>query len=170
EIPASRQAAASLALLALQRAFDEGEPYTEQLAVLTRLAPEAEGVEALRASASEGAPTLASLKAQFTPAVRNALAVSSGDGDNGLVSRVQKLVSVRPATPQPGEEPSAVISRAEANLDQDDLGGAVEELLALSDGAADAFSGWLEAAQRRLTAAEAIETLNAALLDEYENQ
>ena len=170
EIPASRQAAASLALVGLQRAFDNGEPFEDQLALLTRLAPEVQGVESLRASAREGAPTLAALKADFASAVREALAASGHEGGNGLVGRVQKLISVRPATPQPGDRPAAVISRAEAALEADNLLSTVEELAALSDGPADAFADWMEAARRRLNAAAAIETLNEALLREYEGE
>lgn len=168
ETPAGRKAAAGLALLALQRAVDEGEPFADELAVIERLAPEAGSLSGLRASASDGAPTLASLKSQFAPAVRDALAASDGGQAKGLLGRIQKLVSVRPATPQPGDRPAAVVSRAEADLEQDDLAGTVEELSNLTGGAQDAFADWMALAQKRLAATTAIEELNAALLSDYD--
>ena len=168
ETPAGRKAAASLALLALQRAVDEGEPFTDELAVIERLAPEASILDGLRASANDGTPTLAALKTQFAPAVRSALAASDDGEATGIMGRIQKLISVRPATPQPGDRPAAVISRAEAELEEDDLAGTVEELSGLSGGPEAAFADWMALAQKRLAASSAIETLNAALLNEYD--
>ena len=166
QIPAGRQAAASLALLSLQRAVNEGEPYTEELNVLERLTPNASILDNLRANASTGAPTLAALKAQFEPAVRDALAASDSGQAKGFFGRIQKLVSVRPATPQAGERPAQVISRAEYHLEKDDIASTVNELDALTGGAAEAFAEWRANAQKRLDATTAIEELNSALLSE----
>jgi len=166
--PAGRKAAAGLALLSLQRAVDEGTPYADELSVIERLAPEAGTLTALRASANQGTPTLASLKIQFAPAVRNALAATDGKKASGILGRFQKLISVRPATPQQGDRPAAVISRAEAKLEKDELSAAVQELSALSGGAAEAFSDWMSQAQQRIDASSAIEALNDALLSDYD--
>lgn len=166
DIPAARQAKASLALLALERAVDEGVPYADELDVLAGLAPDTASLDGLRASASTGAPTLSSLKAEFSPAVRNALAASDSSNPTGLMARISKLISVRPATPQPGQRPAAVISRAEAALEKDNLKSSVQELGSLEDGAANAFADWISKAQRRLDASNAIEELNELLLSD----
>jgi|GEM_PF-2905823 len=167
QIPAGRQAAASLALLSLQRAVDEGTPYTEELNVLERLTPDAAMLNGLRTSSSTGAPTLASLKAQFKPAIRQALAASDENRASGLLGRIQNLISVRPAAPQAGDRPEQIISRAEHHLEKDDLGNTVRELNALTGNSAEAFSDWRTNAQKRLDASNAIEELNSALLSEY---
>ncbi|MEM9706295.1 MAG: mitofilin family membrane protein [Pseudomonadota bacterium] len=168
--PVAKGAAASLALLAVQRAVDAGAPFTEQLAVLSNLAPEGADLGALTATAKTGVPTLASLKTKFVETVRQALAAAPDDDDGSFAARLRNLVSVRPATPQPGDEPAAVVSRAEAALQSDDLATATKELSSLDGAAAEMFSGWLGDAQKRLNAATAIDTLNAALLAAYQSE
>lgn len=168
DIPAGRQATASLALLSLQRAVTDGAPYTDELDVLEKMVPDGANLGALYTSAGTGVPTLAALKASFSPAVRKALAAADGDTPKGIMGRISKLVSVRPATPQPGERPANVISRAEYRLSQDDLAGAVEELSILEGAASEAFTDWNSEAQRRLNAMSAIDDLNNALLNQYD--
>ncbi|MEL6213744.1 MAG: mitofilin family membrane protein, partial [Pseudomonadota bacterium] len=135
---------------------------------LDRLTDGAASLAPLRNAAREGVPTFASLKNGFEPVVLRALAATGADA-KGIVGRMQSLVSVRPATPQSGSRPQDIISRADAKLENDDLGGAVAELEALEGESAEAFADWMAQAQQRLAATDAIEELNAALLDQYQN-
>ncbi|MFQ5564347.1 MAG: COG4223 family protein [Parvularculaceae bacterium] len=167
--PASRRAAAALALISLQRSIDAGGPYKEELEVLQRLAPDLAAVERLRARAEIGAPTVARLKERFPDAARAAIAASDrarADGPFGrLMANLQSLVSARPARPQPGDGVRAVISRAEARLAADDLAGALGELDALEPVAEEAMGPWLIDARARDVATQAIDDLNGLLLN-----
>ncbi len=169
--PRGREAAASLALVALQRVIDSGAPYQAELDVLSRLAPGRPALEALRARAETGAPTLLALKADFPEAARAARAAASRALSKGPVAdffaRLETLISIRPAAPMAGGSAIAIISRAEDRLDKDMLAAAVTELEALPAPSSDAFSQWLADARARLAADQAIADLNAALLADF---
>ena len=172
-LPAGREVAAAMALSALQRRVDQGAPFEQELEVLDRLRPESVYVERLKPIAPEGAPTLSVLKTEFPAIAISALAVAGRENAEGLVgafmARIQSLVSVRPARPQAGESPRAVISRAESYLSNDDLSQAINELSALEGGAGEAFADWLAKASRRDEAARSLEALGAGILEQLQN-
>ncbi|MEQ8176736.1 MAG: hypothetical protein RIC52_07450 [Amphiplicatus sp.] len=169
--PRGREAAASLALVALQRVIDSGAPYQAELDVLSGLAPGRPALEALRARAETGAPTLLALKADFPAAARAARAAANRAKSKGPVAdffaRLETLISIRPAAPIAGGSATAIISRAEDRLDKDMLAAAVTELEALPAPSSDAFSQWLADARARLAADQAIADMNAALLADF---
>ncbi len=169
--PRGREAAASLALVALQRVLDSGAPYQDELDVLSRLAPGRPELDRLRAHAEPGAPTLLALKADFPAAARAARAASNRARAKGpfadFLARLETLISIRPAAPLAGDGAAAVISRAEDRLDKDMLAAAVTELEALPAPASGAFDQWLADARARLAADQAITELNAALLADF---
>ena len=170
-IPASRQAMAALALNSLQQRVATGEAFGEQLDVLARLAPEAPVVSTLRPFANEGVPTIATLRSDFAAARRRAMAEyreETAEGPFGkLAANFRNLVSVRPASPQDGEDPVAVVSRAEAYLDENEISDAVAELETLQGAAASGFSDWIAIAEKTATAHQAIDEMNAALLNQF---
>lgn len=172
-IPSGRRAAAALALLSLKNAIDSGDPYKDELELLSRLAPDAAQIEVLRARAETGAPTRETLKARFGPLAREALAAAGQARAKGpigaMMARLEALVSVRPAAPIAGDTPAAVVSRAEARLEEGALEAAVSELEALQGEAAAVFAPWLADARARLAADRALDGLNAAILREYLN-
>ena len=84
----------------------------------------------------------------------------------GFVARLQNLVSVRPATPQEGDTPRAIISRAEYAVERDNFADALTELDRLPDAAKTAMAEWVNAAQARLDAANAIDDINRVLLSQ----
>lgn len=159
---------AAIALSALQRAVDRGDPYTNELERFERYAPKAPAIARLKPMAAEGAPTVAALQRAFDPAARAALAAASREGAKGwlsaLLARLPQFVSVRPASPQPGHEPAAIMSRAEARLEKGDVAGAAGEIESLSGAAAEAFAPWLRSARARLAADGAIDELETAFL------
>lgn len=169
--PRGREAAASLALVALQRVLDSGAPYQKELDVLARLAPDRPALERLRARAETGAPTLLALKADFPAAARAARAAAARANAKGpfaaFLARLEALVSIRPAIPVAGSNTVAIISRAEDRLDKDMLEASIVELESLQPPAADAFNAWVADARARLAANQAITDLNAALLADF---
>ncbi|MEQ8934700.1 MAG: hypothetical protein RIE56_02780, partial [Amphiplicatus sp.] len=169
--PRGREAAASLALVALQRVIDSGAPYQAELNVLSGLVSDRPALEALRVRAETGAPTLLALKADFPAAARAARAAASRAVSKGpfadFLARLETLISIRPAAPIAGDGAAAIVSRAEDRLDKDMLAAAVTELEALPPPASDAFSQWLADARARLAADQAVMDLNAALLSEF---
>ncbi|MBI1364473.1 MAG: hypothetical protein GC153_00765 [Alphaproteobacteria bacterium] len=169
---ATTDPSAAVALAALERVVARGAPFQDELNEFARYARSAAPVAALRPIAAKGAPTADELKESFDPAARAALAAASREGANGfagILAEFPKLFSARPARPQPGSTPRAVISRAEAAIDKGDVAGAVDELSVLRGGAAEAFAPWLEQARARLAADQALTALNDAYLGEYQN-
>ena len=171
---AGRQAAASLALLSLQRVAGSGAPYQTELDILARLlTPGTPAIDRLRPHARDGAPTLTTLKLRFDETARAALtaeaAARSGSAAGGFFARLNSLVSVRPARPVSGVDARAVISRAEDQLDKNALDKAVRELETLKGPASESFGPWLTDARGRLAVDGAIEEINGVLLKDYTN-
>ncbi len=171
---AGRQAAASLALLSLQRVVASGAPYQTELDILARLlTPGTPAIDRLRPRARDGAPTLTALKLRFEETARAAFvaeaAAKSNTTTGGVMSRLESLISARPASPRAGGDPKAVVSRAEDQLDRNDLDKAVKELETLKGPASETFGPWLADARARLTVDSAIEEVNGLLLKDYTN-
>ncbi|WP_425410662.1 mitofilin family membrane protein [Hyphococcus sp.] len=160
---ASDKLKATLALAALRRQIDLGEPFAEELTATAQFAPER--AAALTPYAHEGVPTEAALREQFGPAARDALAAAgqeaAGGGVSGVLARARSLVSVRPAAPQSGDGPRAVVSRAEQAVEEGDLTGALREIENLPPGARAAMAGWITMAEARAQAQSALDTLAA---------
>jgi hypothetical protein len=171
---AGRQAAASLALLSLQRVVAAGSPYQTELDILARLlTPGTPAIDRLRPRARDGAPTLTALKLRFEETARAAFVAEAASKSNtttgGVMSRLESLISARPASPRAGGDPKAVVSRAEDQLDRNDLDKAVKELETLKGPASETFGPWLADARARLTVEAAIEEVNGILLKDYTN-
>lgn len=155
----ARAALARTALAELRAALDAGAGYAGQIAVLRD-----GGVEvpaALAASAATGVTTLAALQQDFPPVARAALADlrAADPGDGGLGSFLTRHLGARSVTPRDGDDPDAVLSRAEAALRGGDMAAALNELSALPPEAEPALAGWVDRARERadtLAAAEAL--------------
>lgn len=163
----AQRAAATIALGSLERAVDAGRPFVSELQVIARIAPNAPAVDALRAHAAQGAPTLLTLKAGFPEAAREALAAAGQSRATGfwsrLLARAQSLVSVRPAEPTAGDSARAVMSRAEAAVVREDMAAAVDELAALPAPAQAAMGDWLEGAKARAETTAAVDQLKGLI-------
>ncbi|MEO1426204.1 MAG: hypothetical protein AAFU58_05380, partial [Pseudomonadota bacterium] len=162
-----QQTRALLSIISLQREFDKGQPYASELSVLKQVMPGAIDFAPLEVAAQTGAPTLTELQEQFPAAIRTTLA-DQNKGAKGPIGHVlrnlQSLVSVRPATPQAGDAPAAIISRAENALEQGQLGEALTQLDALGENASDEMRDWVVAAQIRAKASGLVARLNDRLL------
>jgi len=157
EVSAEEQAAlaASRAALAdLTTRAQTGTGFAEPLAVLMD-----NGVfvpDALKATAESGLPTLAALATDFPEAARAALrsarraapAEERSQG-GGLAGFLQNQMGARSVVPREGDDPDAVLSRAEAAVQKGDLDTALTEIAALPEAAQADLADWVAAANLR---------------------
>lgn len=167
---ATKQAAIALAVSNLQRQMYSGRPYGDQLAVLERLTGNSAPVRQLREHAEDGLPPMSYLQYSFLDAVRSALAAARREEATGPLGKFWAnfvgLFSVRKVGAQSGDSPSAIISRAEASLENGDLEAALRELAALEGEPADAMEPWIEEARARVEADQMLDDLTNNVLSQ----
>jgi uroporphyrinogen-III synthase len=171
----SADAALALAVAQLRDALRLGEPYARSLDLVRRHAPEEaevqQAVMMLAAHAEAGVPTEAALARRFDLLAPDIVAAGAGDGEAGMLGgvmrRLSTVVTVRPSEPDPEAEGSgALVTLAEARLRDGDLAGAVAALKRLQGAAAETAQPWIEVAQARLDAGQALDNLSAAVVRE----
>jgi len=155
------------ALAALGRAIRSGAPFTAELADLTGAA-DIPAPAALSAAAKNGVPTLAALQGDFPPAARAALAdARSVDPDAGLFDRVGAFLSVqtgaRSLTPREGDDPDAILSRAEQALREARVSDALSLVKTLPEDGTTAMADWIAAATSHADTAAAYDALVSTL-------
>ena len=125
----------------------------------------AEVPEALAALAETGVPTRAALAESFPEAARAALAAARAEaGEGASVSAfLRSQLGMRSLTPRAGDDPDAVLSRAEAALAEGRLSDALAEIEALPETARAAMADWAAQARSRADALVAAEALSAAM-------
>ena len=144
-------ATATLRHAALQRimaALDSGAPYGSAIADLAEISLPLE----LSENAASGLPTLQDLRHDFPDAARAALdaAITANIGDNWTdraTAFLRGQTGARSLTPREGDDPDAVLSRAEAALVAGDLTTALAEIAALPAVSQTAMADWLTRAQ-----------------------
>jgi hypothetical protein len=166
----ARSAASVLALGNLRAAVDAGRPYAAELVSIRRLAPEIRNFGALPAFADQGIPTLPELTASFATAEDTALAALPTPKDESffgsLLASAKSMVKVRRIDAgATGDDPDAVLARAEAKLKQDELAEAVKEVDGLSGASREAFAPWIDAARARASADDTLSNIETALLE-----
>lgn len=144
------------ALGRLQAALDSGAPYA---AALTDLGVEIPVV--LQDAAETGLPTLGDLQDGFPDAARMALEVALKDNlGESWADRVaiflRSQTGARSLAPREGTDPDAILSRAEAALQQGDVSLALTELAGLPEAAQAAMAPWRLSAGQRLEAGAAV--------------
>lgn len=164
EGPAAQSA---LALTRLQSAINQGTPFRQELAIIAKETPAAPGLNILAAFAETGAPTMQDIRAQFAEAAREGFAIAAREQADDVFSRygarMAALVNIRPASPQPGDSPGAVLSRAEDAVERGALGEAIAEIESLPTPAQDAMAEWITLARNRSRIDDAIDNLNRAM-------
>lgn len=159
-----------LAVGQLKNAIDRGDAYTTELKIARRLASPENAVrfDLLSESAASGLPTRASLAGTFPAMADAALRAETAPQGQDLWSRVlrrlQSFVTIRHLATD-GADSAAILARAEAALDQDDLAQAITEMKALQGPAATAAADWLGAAERRLNADRTLSELTATAIE-----
>lgn len=143
-------------------ALDSGAPYASAL-------PELGGADlppVLLDNAAVGLPTVADLAESFPEAARTALeaALRANMGESWtdrVSSFLRSQTGLRSLTPREGNDPDAVLSRAEAALAQGRVADAITELAAMPEAGKPALADWLAQAQTRVDAEAAVAALAA---------
>jgi len=143
----------------LQAAVDSGAAFADILPELGLEVP-----ETLAAHADTGLPGLASLQAAFPEAARAALeaALRADMGESWTeraASFLRSQTGARSLTPREGDDPDAVLSRAEAALGAGDLPTAFSELDVLPEVAQAAMADWRSKAEARQAALMALQSV-----------
>lgn len=161
---AEAAAAASRRAAALDRiaaALDSGAPYAAALRDLGGDVP-----PALADNAGAGLPTVPELHDAF-PAVARAsleaaLRANMGESWTDRVSNfLRSQTGLRSLTPREGDDPDAILSRAEAALAAGDVAAAITELDAMPEAGKPALEDWLASARLRVEAEAAFAALAA---------
>ena len=160
----SEMALKQAALGQVRAAMDTGAPFASALAGLTGL----EVPNSLIDKADSGVPTLSSLQAAFPDAARAALTVfSAGDTGATWTDRIGAFFRVqtgaRTLVAHDGSDPDAILSRAEAAVQNGDLTAALTEIAGLSPDAQSAMADWAARADQRLKALDSVAVLTTAL-------
>lgn len=154
----ARAAMQRAALSRVHTALDTGAPYQEALTDLVDsdlVVP-----DALIQQAEAGVVTLASLQARFPDLARDALRVArQGQGVSGWGGFLETQLGLRSLAPREGDDPDAVLSRAEAAVRAGAVDSALTELDALPERAAAIFADWRAQAEARLAALSAAQSL-----------
>lgn len=152
------------ALVRVRTALDTGEDFSGALADLRDTG--ADVPEALAAAAETGVPTRAALTESFPEAARAALAAArreTAEGAGSVTDFLRGQLGIRSLEPREGDDPDAILSRAEAALDEGRLGDALAEIETLPEDARAALADWTAAATMRHDALAAAEALSAAM-------
>lgn len=154
----------------LRLALRRGAPFSDELATLQPFLPTPAPAEfvTLQALAAQGVPALTELQQKLPDTVRAVLRQAGQQAADTwwekALARLQSLVIIR-RTGQPiGDDPGAIVARAEAKAGQGDIAGAMAELSALPAGPAAAAKDWLALAERRVNGERALAGLEAALI------
>ena len=162
---ARARAEAQAALGLVQAALASGAPFADALATIAAVTP---APEALTGVAETGIPTRAALEQGFAPLARAALPVAlretAGEGlGERLGAFVMGQLGGRSVEPRAGDDPDAVLSRAEAAVRAGDLAGALSEIAALPEGARAVLAPWVADVEARIAAEAGLAALITAL-------
>lgn len=163
-VAAAQAATRRAALARIQAALETGAPFAPALTDL-EAALEGPPPEALVAVAEEGVATLASLQDEFTPLARQALSTARSEGVAGEESRgfsafLRNQFDVRSVAPQEGGSVDAILSRAEAALNDGRLNDTLAELASLPEPVRASLTDWTARAEARVSAVDAATTLS----------
>ena len=162
-------AAAALAAALLAEAASTSRPFEKELAALEQVLPLSPDALALRRLAQTGAPTRSALAAEFDAAAAQAAVAARDPGERGafldrLRHALSSIVVVRRVGSTVGDNPDAVLARAERQVDEGDVDGALTTLNTLPPRARRAMAVWRAAAERRAAIDRHVVTLRATAL------
>lgn len=163
---AAQAATLQSALGRIVSAVTTGQPFEAEIADL-----KANGIQdvppALADTAATGVVTAANLQDRFPDAARASLAAAraaSPDVDGGGIGGFfRQQLGARSVAPRDGDDPDAILSRAEAAMRDGRLADALAEVKALPPEAQEPLSEWLSDAQARHDAQDAVQTLTQRL-------
>ncbi|WP_136443451.1 hypothetical protein [Pacificoceanicola onchidii] len=155
-LASSRGAAAEVIAL-----VQEGKAFSQPLALLGE-----NGVsvpQELSDFAGDGVATLTTLVTEFPDAARAALTVArrsnAGEGGGGIGNFLSNQLGARSVAPREGDDPDAVLSRAEAAVKSGNLDAALSEISALPEAAQAELADWAAQAEARRAVLAAAQSL-----------
>lgn len=160
----AQEAMTRAALSRIGAALDSGTGFTAAVDDLRDA-----GVEVpddLETVAADGVETLSSLQEKFPDLAREALAEArqaSGEATNDVMGFLRAQLGLRSLEPREGNDPDAVLSRAEAALRDGRLTDTLAEVEQLPEEARVVLSAWISDATRRRNATSAAEALAQTL-------
>ncbi len=165
---AARAAAGRAAIARVQAAMESGAAMGPALTDLE--AAMSEPVPEALLAVQDGIPTLSSLQEKFPDVARAALATAreervAGEETTGLGAFLRNQLDVRSVAPREGNTVDAILSRAEAALQQGRLSDTLAEVNALPDVVRAEMSDWLGEAETRANAVASVDDLLTSLND-----
>ena len=160
-----REAAAeALAAADLAQASQTSRPFATEVEALRPLLPQSPALRALAAYAPTGAPSRAQLAGQLGDVADHVVvAAESPAKDSGALAHLTHMLAavftVRRVDKLTGDDPDAILARAQARADDGDIEGALHALDQLPPSGRDAAAPWRAAAVRRVD----IDRLTAAI-------
>lgn len=166
-VEAARNIDMTLAAERLKVAVETGKEYASVLAIIAGEAA-VEIPKSLMEGADDGVAPMLELQQSFPDAARRALKASvqteAGDGLVGkLTAFLKSQLGPRSLEEKEGDDPDAILSRAEAALSRNDLRQAVELVRQLPEAGVAEMATWLGAADRRLEVQTALDELTEIL-------
>ena len=159
----AQEAALQSALAQVAIAMDTGGSFDAPLAELTAAGI---AVPEVLASTVDGVPTLAQLQSEFPTSARAALAAARTEGGNtGAFNFLRTQLGVRSLAPKDGDDPDAVLSRAEAALKAGHLSDVFVELKGLPETGRAELSNWMARATLRSDVLVAVDTLRQSMMN-----
>ena len=150
----AQASAEALAAADVSEAAQGSLAFADQLARLDRLLPDSPDLRILRALAQTGAPSRAALAREFAPlADRAAVASRTPPAGSSVLARAAHVLAaiftLRRIDRLNGNDPDAVLARAQRRVDDGDIEGAQKELAALPPAGQRALLAWRAQALRR---------------------
>jgi hypothetical protein len=130
----------------LRGAVTRGEPYARELGAVRPLLPDAKVLAALEPFAVTGVPSAEDLSRELTLLGPTMLALAgTPTQDSSLLGRLQStgLVRIRPLSEAPGNDPVALIGRADVKATHGDIAGARADVASLPPAVQAPARGWI---------------------------
>jgi hypothetical protein len=153
----------------LRDTVDRGEPFAAALAAAKSLAPDKAALAPLEPFATTGVPSNAALARELAALVPAMQAVAAPPARNsGMLDRLradaERLVRIRRIVETPGDDPSAVVGRIEAQAARGDVAAALAELPKLPANVRAPADAWIKKAETRRAALDVTGRLAADAL------
>lgn len=161
----TQKASARASLGQIMSAIETGNRFSGALAELQEN-HDGEIPSVLFAVADEGVVSIDGLMDRFTPAARLSLQIArstSANEEGGITAFLKTQLGIRSITPQEGNSPDAILSRAGAAVADNQIQNALAEIETLPQEAQAPFADWVNQAKTRQDAIDAAETLRDAL-------
>ena len=153
-----------VALERIAQALNDGSSFADHLSVLRNLAIP----PALVDLSETGVPSLLDLREAFPDAARAALSSAirsdvDGTTRDRILAFLRAQTGARSLEPREGDDPDAILSRAEAALGDSDIAQALAEIENLPDIGKEKMAEWVDMAQSRLEALAALADLQSSV-------